>query len=96
MLRITVEPVDNAGYSERSGTSKDGKPYRIARQTVYMHNGKVHPTPVDLSIRDGAKPYEPGEYTIAASSFKLGTRGIELDPFNVELVSLQRKPAAAA
>lgn len=92
MIRIVVEAADNAGYSERSGTSKEGKSFRVAIQTVYMHNGKVHPTPVDLRISDGQRPYEPGEYTISASSYKIGLNGrIELDTYKLELTPLRAR-----
>lgn len=95
-LKIIVEGADGAGFSERRGTTKEGRAYNIRRQTVYMHNGKVHPTPVELNLGDDRRPYEPGEYTISASSFKLGVRGIEVDSYNMELVPLRSASAPAA
>lgn len=95
MFRIVVEAADNAGFSERSGTAKDGRRYAIRRQWVYMYNGRQHPTPVELNLGDGEnarKPYEPGEYTLASICYKLGARGIELDPYNIELEPVPGRP----
>lgn len=88
-LRITIEANDK--LTEMSGVSgKTGKAYSIRRQPAYMWTGKAHPVPIEINLND-QPAYAPGEYTFAASSYRLGARGPELDSFNLTLEPLRSK-----
>jgi hypothetical protein len=43
--------------------------------------------PFDLSLSRGQQPYQPGQYTFGAGSFKQGRfKALEFDPYSIELV----------
>lgn len=80
-----------------SGTNKaTGKPYNIANQVVYLHNGEDIPekSSVPLILRDdlgndvALEPYQPGFYTLDAASLRNGRYGPEIDNRKLKLVSL--------
>jgi len=82
-IRITVK---SAELRERSITTKKG-PRAIFEQAAYAHtsdrNGNPNPYPERITLTiwgnaDGKPehaPYEPGEYTLAPSSFRVGAYG---------------------
>lgn len=79
MLKIVVE---ETGVTEKKGVSKrTNQPYSIKEQQAYAYlldrEGKPlkYPVPVVIPVEEGAPPYAPGEYTVAASSFMAGDFG---------------------
>lgn len=91
-IKITIEPGEQ--IQDQSGiSSKTGKPYRIKRQTAYLHGNKAFPTPFDVSLKDDQAAYPPGEYTIGASSLKVGPRGLEIDSYNIVLEAVRSNVA---
>jgi hypothetical protein len=101
-IRITVK---SAELRERSINTKKGvKP--LFEQTAYAHtfdrNGQPHPFPEKIVLaiwgdREGKPehaPYEPGEYTLAPSSFYVGGyAALEMAP---RLVRVAASAARAA
>jgi hypothetical protein len=60
-MKVTI---DNTEVSERSGTTAQGKPYRIRTQLGYADLGKRYPSEVRIRLKDDAQAYAPGEYSI--------------------------------
>jgi hypothetical protein len=91
-MRISI---DNNEVQTKSGISKNGQPYEIVTQTGYVDLGKRYPSEVKIRLKDGSKPWPPGEYTLDTekSSFvsKYGALTLSEELHLVEL----GKPAAA-
>ena len=84
MSQLIIE-IANEKPADKSGTNKDGKPYRFVRQKAYAHVGDLYPLPLDISIdwENGQKPYEPGRYTVDAKTFVKGEYGIQFGRYYV-------------
>jgi len=89
MIRVLIQ---SAAVIERSGKRKQGGGDWHMREQVawaYYHNQdgeEPFPTKLLLLLDDGAKPYPPGQYTVAPWSFvrgdydSLAVRRLELTP----------------
>jgi hypothetical protein len=60
-MRISI---DSNEVQSKSGMSKNGQPYEIATQTGYADLGKRYPSEVKIRLKDPAKPWPVGEYTV--------------------------------
>lgn len=62
--------IKSADIQNKSGTSKQGKPYSINEQTAYVHlEGKAYPVEMRFALQDGAGAYAPGFYVPTDASF---------------------------
>lgn len=59
-MRITI---DSSEVQSRTGTNARG-PWELRTQTGYADMGKRYPSEIKLRLKDGAAPYQPGEYEI--------------------------------
>lgn len=99
MIRILIHSAD---VRTLSGTSKtSGKPYNLRIQTGYAYpvdsqgNPPPFPEKFELMLDDGAKPYEPGDYTLHPSSLYMNRDGkLSLSPRLVPLKPATRSAAA--
>lgn len=74
-------------------TSKDGRPLEFHKQEAFVHLGQKYPVRCRVRVEPG-KPYPPGNYTFALSSFWVDRYG-ELR-MNPRLVPVPvAKPASA-
>jgi hypothetical protein len=90
-MKITI---DSTEVAERSGTSAQGKPYRIRTQTVYADLGKRYPSEVRIRLKDDAPAYAKGDYDIDLSHSVYVSKYGSL-ALSEELVLTPAKPAAA-
>lgn len=87
---IRVEILSEEVFVSRA-TSKDGRPLEFHKQEGFVHLGQKYPVRARIRIEPG-KPYAPGVYTLAPSSFWVDRYGeLRLNPL---LVPVQ-KPATA-
>lgn len=63
-MKVTI---DRAEVSERSGTTAQGKPYRIRTQLGYADLGKRYPSEIRIRLKDDAPAFAPGDYNIDLS-----------------------------
>ncbi len=75
---------------QRQVGGRDGHPPRIFYdQEAYAHLGGRFPSQFRLSHREFKNIYKPGQYKLAASSYRIGRYGdIELNPYELKLVPL--------
>lgn len=92
---ITIE-VEKASFDEKSGTTKNGKPYSIREQECYAHvldrdTGKARKYPVKTRVMldKDAAPYQPGMYTIDPASVQVG----DFDALSFQRIRLVRVQA---
>jgi hypothetical protein len=80
-MSIIIE-VKRAEATTVAGVSKQTqKPYSFQKQKAWAYlfdrngNPDEFPTSIEIMLDDGAKPYPPGRYTLAPSSFYSGSFG---------------------
>lgn len=61
---LAAVQVKSAEVSEKSGTGKNGRPYTIREQTVWIDLGEAYPEKMTVRLEDRDPPYSPGEYVI--------------------------------
>ena len=89
---IRIEILSEEVFVSR-GTSKDGRIFEFHKQEGFVHLGQKYPLRARIRIEPG-KPYSPGNYTLAQSSFWVDRYG-ELR-MNPRLVPVPvAKPSAA-
>lgn len=89
-IEITSKAVD-----VRTGTSKEGKPFRAVSQNAYLWlDGKPYPKEFRLSI-DEAAPYPIGQYRLDDSAFTVSQYGdLQINRFELRLIPLVEIPEA--
>lgn len=67
--------IDSTTVDEFAGTSKNGKPFRIRKQTAYAHISGKYPDKIEINLRDDQQAYPAGQYQLASESFFVGRYG---------------------
>ena len=75
-----------------SGTSAKGKPYDLAFQEGYMHNGGRYPDKCEIPVPKNDQgaflpPYAAGWYEIAAGSYEVRDGRPSINSFELRLVA---------
>lgn len=66
-------------------------------QTAYAQLGGVYPVEIEVPLRGPSDAHAVGDYAIAQSSFRVGKfRNLELNPFELTLVSVAKTTVRAA
>jgi len=79
-MQIIID-INSQKTSVRRGTSKTtNKPYEMTTQRGFFHSvdeitGETMPVPVNITLDQGAFPYDTGRYTIDAASLKVNEYG---------------------
>ena len=79
---VPNRPIDESTYTDReSGQERKSRKQLVAVQSPDM----PFPLPFSISLRPDEAPYDPGEYVMSASSFKLDNGRLALN-YRVVLV----------
>lgn len=89
---IHIEILSNEVFVSRG--SKGDRSYEFHKQEAYVHLGQKYPVRARIRIEPG-KPYAPGVYTLAPSSFWVDRYGeLRLNPRLVPVRPVEKAGAA--
>jgi hypothetical protein len=99
-MQITIDVQSTKTHTKRGTSGRTGKPYEMTIQRGFLLSvdqitGDVTPQSIDLPIDRDAFPYEPGRYTLDASSIRINQYG-SVEMGRLKLVKMGQPASVAA
>jgi len=99
-MQIIIDITSPKTATKRGTAKAIGKPYEITSQRGFLQSldvitGEVMPVPIDIQLDRDTFAYEPGRYTLDASSIKVDSFG-GLAIGRVKLVKVAQLQSKAA
>ena len=88
MLKISI--IDGHHQPQSRPTKSGMRHY----QEAYAHMSGVYPQQIEIPLKNPSEAKPVGDYTLDLSSFQVGRyKNLELNPFELQLVPIQRTVA---
>jgi len=91
-FEVAVE-IKSEEVLQKSGTSKQGKPYRIREQHAYIDLGKAYPVEIRVPLDETSPPYTIGHYHVCPTCLYVDRYG-QLALGRLKLIHAKRAKAA--
>ncbi|RYY01597.1 MAG: hypothetical protein EOO53_17495 [Gammaproteobacteria bacterium] len=91
MIKISI--IDGHNLPQSRSTQKGVRYFQVA----YAHLGGAYPGQIEIPLKNPGEAFAIGDYTVCLTSFQIGKyKNLELNPFELRLVSIKQQMAKAS